>query len=205
LGYDQVVVRGKFATSLFGRQTLSVDKQTGTEPGVISSIIPHLICPPRETNPQLTPNPLQLFQNHEELLTGLAKTLTKVSNVLPQIEIQLDLYDELLMQLAAEKIYTHFIELFHEMVKFYEESPLKHAWKSFSAPLSVRFAPIIDAIDEQSQTMRHFASALAKREQRLMLKLLELIGKDVSVMAVDVSRLADAVVCEFALSAVIDI
>jgi hypothetical protein len=109
------------------------------------------------------------------------------------------------MQLAAEKIYTHFIELFHEMVKFYEESPLKHAWKSFSAPLSVRFAPIIDAIDEQSQTMRHFASALAKREQRLMLKLLELIGKDVSVMAVDVSRLADAVVCEFALSAVIDI
>ena len=85
-------------------------------------------------NSQLTPNPLQLFQNHEELLTGLAKTLTKVSDVLPQIEIQLDLYDEPLMQLAAEMIYTHFIELFHEMVKFYEESPLKHAWKSFSAP-----------------------------------------------------------------------
>jgi hypothetical protein len=106
------------------------------------------------------------------------------------------------MQLAAEKIYTHLIKLFQEMVKFYEESPLKHAWKSFSAPLSVRFAPIIEAIDEQSQFMRHFASAVAKKEQRLMLKLLELIGKDVSFMAVDVSRLAEAVVCEFALSAV---
>jgi hypothetical protein len=33
--------------------------------------------------------------------------------------------------------------------------------------------------------------------------LLELMGKDVSVMAIDVSRLADAVVCEFALSAVV--
>ena len=36
-----------------------------------------------------------------------------------------------------------------------------------------------------------------------MLKLLELIGKDVSVMAIDVSRLADAVVCEFTLSVVV--
>ena len=145
----------------------------------------------------------QLFQNHEELLTGLAKTLTKVSSVLPQIEIQLDLYSEPLMQLAAEKIYGSLIELFQEMVKFYEESPLKHAWKSFSAPLSVRFAPIIEAIDEQSRFMRDFASGLAKKEQRLMLKLLELIGKDVSVMAIDVSRLADAVVCEFVLFAVV--
>ena len=107
------------------------------------------------------------------------------------------------MQLAAEKVYASLIELFQEMVKFYEESPLKHAWKSFSAPLSVRFAPIIEAIDEQSRFMRDFASALAKKEQRLMLKLLELIGKDVSVMAIDVSRLADAVVCEFTLSVVV--
>ena len=159
------------------------------------------VCLPIK-KPQLITLP-QLFQNHEELLTGLAKTLTKVSGVLPQIEIQLDLYSELLMQLAAEKIYGSLIELFSEMVRFYEESPLKHAWKSFSAPLSVRFAPIIEAIDEQSRFMRDFASALAKKEQRLMLKLLELIGKDVSVMAIDVSRLADAVVCEFTLSVVV--
>jgi hypothetical protein len=57
------------------------------------------------------------------------------------------------MQHAAEKVYGFFKELFHEMVKFYE-SPLKHAWKSFSQPLTVRFAPIIDAIDKQSQFMR---------------------------------------------------
>ena len=100
------------------------------------------------------------------------------------------------MQLAAEKIYSSLIELFREMVKFYEESPLKHAWKSFSAPLSVRFALIIEAIDEQSRFMQEFSSALAKKEQRLILKLLELIGKDVSVMAIDMSRLADAVVCK---------
>ena len=159
------------------------------------------VCLPIK-KPQLITLP-QLFQNHEELLTGLAKTLTKVSSALPQIEIQLDLYSEPLMQLAAEKIYGSLIELFQEMVKFYEESPLKHAWKSFSAPLSVRFAPIIEAIDEQSRFMRDFASGLAKKEQRLMLKLLELIGKDVSVMAIDVSRLADAVVCEFVLFAVV--
>jgi hypothetical protein len=107
------------------------------------------------------------------------------------------------MQLAAEKVYGSLIELFQEMVKFYEESPLKHAWKSFSAPLSVRFAPIIEAIDEQSRFMRDFASALAKREQRsmfelqqLMAKTMSLMGKDMSVVAIDVSRLAEACICE---------
>jgi hypothetical protein len=107
------------------------------------------------------------------------------------------------MQLAAEKVYGSLIELFHQMVKFYEESPLKHAWKSFSAPLSIRFAPIIEAIDEQSQIMCHFASALAKREQRsmfelqqLMEKTVSLMGKDMSVMAINVSRLVEACICE---------
>jgi hypothetical protein len=107
------------------------------------------------------------------------------------------------MQLAAEKLYSSFIELFHEMVKFYEESPLKHAWKSFSQPLIVRFASIIENIDDQSQVIRHFASALAKREQRsmfelqqLMEKTMSLMGKDMSVMAIDVSRLAEACICE---------
>jgi hypothetical protein len=107
------------------------------------------------------------------------------------------------MQLAAEKVYGSFIELFHEMVKFYEESPLKHAWKSFSQPLSIRFAPLIEAIDEQSQFMRDFASALAKKEQRAIFKILQmmdqtmsLMGKDMSIMAIDVSRLAEAFICE---------
>ena len=144
----------------------------------------------------LTLRLLQLFQNHEELLTGLAKILTRVSGALAQIEIQLDLYEEPLMQQAAEKVYGSLIELFHEMVKFYEESPLKHAWKSFSQPLSVRFDPLIDAIDEQSRFMRQLAATLAQREQRIIKQLLELLGRDMSVMAIDVSRIADAVICE---------
>jgi hypothetical protein len=143
---------------------------------------------------------LQLFQNHEELLTGLAKILTKVSGALPQIEIHLDLYDEPLLQQAVEKVYGIFIELFHEMVRFYEESPLKHAWKSFSQPLSIRFNPLIDAIDEQSRFMHDFASALAKKEQHSMYKLLQLVDKKMSLMgkdmAVDLSRLADVYVCK---------
>lgn len=144
----------------------------------------------------LTLRLLQLFQNHEELLTGLAKTLTRVSGVLAQIEIQLDLYEETLMQQAAEKVFGSLMELYHEMVKFYEEPPLKHAWKSFSQPLSVRFSPLIDAIDEQSRFMRQLAATLAQREQRAIQKLLERLGKDVSVMAIGVSRITEAVVGE---------
>jgi hypothetical protein len=121
-----------------------------------------------------------------------------VSGVLPQIDIQLELYDEPLLQQAAEKVYGFIIEIFHEMVKFYEESPLKHAWKAFIQPLEVRFTPLVDAIDEQSRFMRDFASALAKKEQQSMYKLMQLMdknmslmGKDMSVMAVGLSRLAD--------------
>jgi hypothetical protein len=100
--------------------------------------------------------------------------------VLPQIEIQLDLYQKPLVQHASENVYGFFKELFHEMVKFYEESPLKHAWKSISQPLSVRSAPIIDDIDEQSQFVRDFASALANKEQRLMASILQLMRNDTS-------------------------
>ena len=107
------------------------------------------------------------------------------------------------MQHAAEKVYASIVELFGGMAKFYEESPLKHAWKSFSQPLSIRFAPLVEAVEEQSRFMRDLASALAKREQRAMFKLLRLMdrnlslmGKDMSVMAVDVSKLADVLICE---------
>lgn len=146
---------------------------------------------------------LQLFQNHEELLTGLAKILTKVSEALPQIEIQLDLYKEPRLQQAAENVYGVLIELFHEIVKFYEESPLKHAWKSFSQPLSVRFAPLISTIDEQSRCMSKIVSLLAKRElrsmherQQQMETQITLMGKDMSAMAAALSSLADNFTCE---------
>jgi hypothetical protein len=123
--------------------------------------------------------------------------------VLPQIEIQLELYDEPLLQQAAEKVYGFLIEIFHEMVKFYEESPVKHAWKSFIQPLSVRFTPLVEAIDEQSRLMDGFASALAKQELRVMHKLLQRMDKNMlsmdknmSVMTIDLSRLADVYTCK---------
>ena len=139
---------------------------------------------------------MQLFQNHEELLTGLAKILTKVSAVLPQIEIQLDLYQEPLLQQAAEKVYSILVELFHGVIKFYEESRSKHVWKSFTQPLSVRFNPLIEVIQEQSQFMRDLASAFAKREQRQMYKLIQLMSKDISVLKIDMSRLVGEFVCK---------
>lgn len=106
------------------------------------------------------------------------------------------------MQQAAEKIYTVLISLFQEMMTFYEESPLEHAWKSFSHPMSIRFNPFIEAIEEQSVFMRAFASALAKREQRSMFELMKIMdsnisamGKGVSLMAVDVSKLVEVTSC----------
>lgn len=140
-------------------------------------------------------------------MTGLSKTLAKVSGVLPQIEIQLDLYEEPLIQQAAEKIYGVLVDLFQEMMTFYEESPLKHAWKSFSHPMSIRFSPYVEAITEQSHFMCALASALAKREQRSRFKMLKIMdnnisvmGKDVSLMAVDLSKLVQVTSCALSVS-----
>lgn len=63
--------------------------------------------------------------------------------------------------------------------------------------------PLIEAINEQSRFMQDFASALGKREQRSMYKLMQLMdknmtlmGKDMTVVATDLSRLADVYMCK---------
>lgn len=102
----------------------------------------------------------QLYQNHAEALVELAKSLTKISRLLPRVEIHVNLFPLADMQAAAEELYSLLIEQFERVLKFYEENPWKHAWKSFISPYSLRFEDLDKSIDASARHLESLAVAL---------------------------------------------
>ena len=110
----------------------------------------------------------KLFQNQEELLAQLAKSLDELANVLPQLEIDVDLFNAPDIQWAAESIYGSIVRLFDEMLKFYQESRAKHVLKSLTKPYSVRFQDVVEDVRSKSYLFERLASAYGRREGRVI-------------------------------------
>lgn len=110
----------------------------------------------------------QLFQNHEELIANLSEILTELSQVLPQVDIDTSLFEVEDIQQAADKINFSIVELFSEMLKFYEEGRAKHVWHSFTKPFAIRFQSIRDSVRTNSMLLERLASAYGRKEGRVI-------------------------------------
>lgn len=104
----------------------------------------------------MTDRLLHLFQHHDELVTELAKSMTEISVMLPRTNSYLELYSSPVLEKKAETLFTLIIRHFHEMLKFYSEGRLKHAWKSFIQPYSMRFKALKDEIDQCSRSFEQY-------------------------------------------------
>jgi hypothetical protein len=103
----------------------------------------------------------KLVLNHEEMMSELAKAVTKIGDVLPRVNLQLETFRTEWMNNAVQTLYAEIINFLVRGLRWYEHSPLKHAIKAFSAPYKLRFQDLQDKIDESARRIDDMANALS--------------------------------------------
>ncbi|KAK4951235.1 hypothetical protein LTR10_010208 [Elasticomyces elasticus] len=109
-----------------------------------------------------------LVQNHEEILTELAKSMARMGAALPRVTIHLDLFPVPAMRKAVHDIYEAIITHLQDTLEFYQHGRLKKAWKAFIQPYSLRFQDHVVRIEACSREIESLAIALGHQGIREM-------------------------------------
>ena len=113
--------------------------------------------------------------NHEDLLTNIAKTLTRIADVLPRAELHLILYPTPAMLTAVSEVYAHVIKFLEYAVRWYKKGKLAHSVGSILKPFQIVGKEAAENVAESSRRVDRLASAASKAELReLHLKVIEL-------------------------------
>ncbi|KAF2770958.1 hypothetical protein EJ03DRAFT_326027 [Teratosphaeria nubilosa] len=107
-----------------------------------------------------------LIMNFDELVTELAKALSKIAEVLPRTDIHLELYPTDSMKTAVTEIYAHIIIFYQRALRWYEASPLKRMVGVIVKPYKLHFEDIVKEINWRARSIDLLADALAQKEIR---------------------------------------
>lgn len=129
--------------------------------------------PPLLGFPLSTTDIYKLCQNHEELITELAKSLTSTANMLPRVDIDFELFQIPDMNHKMEELYGLLIEHYVRIIEWYEKGRWSHALSSLIHPYSLRFKDLSDRIAACSRDIEKLAMALARKEIRHVHELLK--------------------------------
>lgn len=95
------------------------------------------------------------------MISELAKAVSKIADVLPRVKLQLETFQTTWMKEAAQVVYADIINFLVRGLQWYEQSPWKHAWKSFKDPYKLRFQDLREKIDEGARRMDDMANTLS--------------------------------------------
>lgn len=95
------------------------------------------------------------------MISELAKAVSKIADVLPRVKLQLETFQTTWMKEAAQVVYADIINFLVRGLQWYEQSPWKHAWKSFKNPYKLRFQDLREKIDEGARRMDDMANTLS--------------------------------------------
>ena len=109
---------------------------------------------------------VKLFVNHEQMTKCLAKGLCQIADSLPKIQFAATLYPTERMKQAVSELYAHIVRFLIRAQDWYEENKLLHAFHSFTRPVELRYADIIEEVEACTQSVYGLATAGAQAEQR---------------------------------------
>ena len=104
--------------------------------------------------------------NHEELLTEIAKAVSKIANILPRADLCSNLYPTQRMRVAVAQLYAKVMYFVQDAVKWYKKGKLAHSLSAVFKPYSLGFKAIVEEISEASRRVDQEASAASKAEIR---------------------------------------
>jgi hypothetical protein len=99
------------------------------------------------------------------LLSELEKSLVTLDGLLPQVQIQANVFCDPRMQSHVTALYADLVQYYHAMLKFYEEGRVKRMWNSFIRPFSLRFGEIAEKVNIRSRVISDLAAALSQQRQ----------------------------------------
>lgn len=121
---------------------------------------------------------MKLFENNEELISEFAKSFTKVNDILSRLELHLWLHDNPIMLAKIEDLFVAIIDYMHEALRFYRESKLKHALRSFVTPFGVWLAPTIRQIEAYSNSITELSILLSQVVQHSTRKEIQSLSQN---------------------------
>lgn len=104
--------------------------------------------------------------NYEELLTQIAKTLTRIADVLPRSDLTAILYPTERVKEAVAQLYAHIIKFIQFAVRWYKKGKIAHSIAAILQPFQISCKDIVEEIAECSRRVDSLASAASKAELR---------------------------------------
>jgi len=104
--------------------------------------------------------------NYEELLTQIAKTLTRIADVLPRSDLTTILYPTERVKEAVAQLYAHIIKFIQFAVRWYKKGKIAHSIAAILQPFQISCKDIVEEIAECSRRVDSLASAASKAELR---------------------------------------
>lgn len=115
---------------------------------------------------------------HGELLEKLAKALTLIGDVLPEVELSADLYKIDKMEKALGMMYFNIILLFWRAFRWYNKSPASRFFGSFASPYELKYKDVMEKIKECSTNIELIASGASRAELRSVNVQVHLVKRD---------------------------
>lgn len=96
-----------------------------------------------------------------------------IADVLPRVNVHLELYPTAAMKRNLDELYMLLIEFYRRTLDWYSAGPLKHVVRSFTAPYSLRFADIVAQMKAKASFIDDLTTTMAYSELRAMHELLQ--------------------------------
>ncbi|OCL01442.1 hypothetical protein AOQ84DRAFT_402968 [Glonium stellatum] len=113
-----------------------------------------------------------LVLNHEEMISELAKAVTKIADVLPRVKLQLETFQTEWMKDAIQKLYADIVNFLVRGLQWYEQGSLRHTFRAFSSPYKLLFQDLRDKIDESARRIDDMAITLSHAQISEMYKMI---------------------------------
>jgi hypothetical protein len=104
--------------------------------------------------------------NYEELLAQIAKTLTRIADLLPRSDLTATVYPTERVKEAVAQLYAHIIKFILFAVRWYKKGKVAHSIASILHPFQISCKDIVEDILECSRRVDSLASAASKAELR---------------------------------------
>ncbi|KAL2418153.1 hypothetical protein ABEF95_011407 [Exophiala dermatitidis] len=107
-----------------------------------------------------------LVQNHEKLITTLAKALANIGESLARVNLAIFLYPTARMKHAVASVYACIMRFCIRAHDWYRANKLHHIWESLARPVELRYTDLIENIESAMGEVEGLATAAARAEQR---------------------------------------
>ncbi|KAK7994555.1 hypothetical protein PG991_016143, partial [Apiospora marii] len=105
-------------------------------------------------------------QNHESVITLLAKALSRIGDVLPRVEFYTTLYPTERITNAVEELYAQLLVFLDRAMDWCQEGTLLHILHSITRPPELQYADILERIDAISRRIDQLAITGSQAEIR---------------------------------------